>query len=345
MSLQSYLTAWLKVVTFQTPYLRLLVKRVYWRIYNMVRSGKKKPTYINYRGPPFISMGGSGLVFKLSDTIAVKKSRKGQSEYIRDEQKIFAILNRQPLSPYIIQDFHHTPEAIFLEYMPGRCLHSLISAQQTRDGWTVVRVERLPAEQDCLRWMRQVAAAAAWLENLGLAHCDIRPANILLSGARNAKLADFGNACEIGNALDGVTGPFGRSLGEEAGEACGTYGEAGSRTEQFAIGSTVFTLTRGYEPYENENWGRESGPICADKLEKMEFPALGSNKKFDGIIDDCWHGRYESIAQLSDHFASLDQCSSEVMEPQLSASDIEARKHECEELVRNGIFEKLSLSI
>ena len=46
--------------------------------------------------------------------------------------------------------------------------------------------------------------------------------------------------------------PYVRLLGTEAGEDRGRFGFLGARTEQFAIRSVYYYLTRGYEPYDNE---------------------------------------------------------------------------------------------
>lgn len=294
------------------------------------------------REPRFLSLGGTGLVFKLSDAIAVKKSRPGRGDYIADEQNIFATLERQPPSPHIIRHFHNTEDAIFMEFMPGGSLDISLSDQQVQDPSTqrVTRVEKLLAAHDCLRWMRQLASAAAWLEQLGLAHCDMRPANMLLSDARDIKLADFDHSCRIGDVLPSLTEPFARLLGDEAGPGRGTYGTAGSRTEKFSVGSVMYALTRGHDPYQDEWWGPDHGPICQDKLQNLEFPDLGRDEH-DYIIGDCWHGRYESIAQLAARIADLDRGSSEAIEPQASALDIRSRRHECEMLVQSGVIEQL----
>ncbi|KJZ72468.1 hypothetical protein HIM_08137 [Hirsutella minnesotensis 3608] len=340
---RSYLTALLKAVALWVATLKSLILQPVSSFYNALRNSEPKRSSAHYlEEPQLLSLGSTGLVFKLSDAIIVKKSRPGRSNYIADEQKIFAILKRQPLSPYIIQHFHNTEDAIFMEYMPGGNLGSVLSDEQVKDESTqrVIRVEKLQVAQDCLRWMRQLAAAAAWLEELGLAHCDIRPANMLLSDVRDMKLADFDHTRKIGDTLPSLTEPFARLLGDEGGSERGTYGTAGSRTEQFAIGSVIFSLTRGHDPYENEWWGPDHGPICQGKLQNMEFPDLGK-EKYDNIIGQCWHGRYESIAQLSGHIAGLDQGSWESIESQASASDIRSRKLECEMMVQNGVLEQL----
>lgn len=253
-----------------------------------------------------------------------------------------AILKRQPLSPYVIQHFYNTEDAIFLEFMSGGNLGIILNDEQVKDESTqrVIRVEKLPATRDVLQWVRQLAAAAAWLEQLGLAHCDIRPANILLSDAGDIKLADFDHTCRIGETLPCLTEPFARLLGHEGGSDRGTYGTAGSRTEQFAIGSVVYALTRGHDPYEDHWWGPDHGPICQDKLQNMEFPDLGG-ESYDDLIDTCWHGRYESIAQLSEDIVNLDGYSWEVIKQKLSVSEITSMKHECQMLVQNGVLGQL----
>ncbi|KHN93710.1 protein kinase domain-containing protein [Metarhizium album ARSEF 1941] len=340
---RSSLAAWLKAVASWVATLKSLVFQPAWSFYNVLRSfGSTQKSAHYLKEPQLLSLGSTGLVFKLSDAIVVKKSRPGRSDYIADEQKIFAILKRQPLSPYIIQHFHDTKDAIFLEFMSGGNLGTVLNDEQVKDESTqrVIRVEKLQTAEDCLRWTRQLAAAAAWLEQLGFTHCDIRPANMLLSDARDTKLADFDHTRKIGDTVPSLTEPFARLLGDEGGSNCGTYGTAGYRTEQFAIGSVIYALTRGHDPYEDEWWGPDHGPIRQGKLQDMEFPVLGKDK-YDDVIENCWHGRYESIAQLSGRMAGLDHYSSEVIEQQASASDIRSRKHECEMLVQNGVLQKL----
>ncbi|KAG5985252.1 hypothetical protein E4U55_007877 [Claviceps digitariae] len=341
--LQNNLTAWLKAFAFRLTSLKVLVMRPFWHIYNILGSftTKQHGTHI-YEHPEFVSMGGSGVVWRVTDAIVVKRCRKDGDEDFAVEKKWFETLNRQPLSPYIVRQFHITEDAIFLDSMSTDLYFVLIDAQTREKGtFRLIQVNKLQDPQDIVRWMWQVAAAAAWLEGRGLVHCDIRPANILLSAARNAKLTDFGRVCEIGEQAYALTEPFARRFGDDCEELRDRYGQAGCRTEQFAIGSVAYTLTRGHQPFENELWGPDRDMICSDRFQRKEFPVLGSNEIFDGIIDDCWHGRYGSIAELSRHLASLDQHWAEVVEPQLSESELRLKKRECEEIIQSGIFEKM----
>ncbi|KPM36132.1 hypothetical protein AK830_g10439 [Neonectria ditissima] len=274
----------------------------------MEAMGKSNRSVGSQNGPRLLSFGSTGFTFKLSEAIVVKKVRPGRDCSLANEKTIFAILDCHPPSPYIIQSFYQTENAIFLEYAPNGDLASLLKEEQQRDesSQRVVGVAKKQPPEHCSRWMKQLGAAAAWLEGLGLAHCDIRPGNMLLGKSGNMKLADFDRTLKIGEDLLSGTEPFARLLGDEGGIDRGTYGEAGCRTEQFAIGSVFYSLTRGYDPFEDEWWGPDHGPIRMQKLQKMEFPLIG-HLEYDDLIWNCWHNRYKSITELSGDIIALDR--------------------------------------
>lgn len=288
-----------------------------------------------------LSLGSTGITFKLSKSIAVKKVRPGQEAHFANERNVFKILALHP-SPYIIQSFYQTQKSIFLEYLPGGDLAALVRQGQRRDPSTqrVLGVtKRLPPEH-CLCWMRQLVSAASWLEQLGLAHCDIRPANMLLCDRGWAKLADFDRTLRVGDLLLSGTEPFSRLLGEEGGLICGTYGSAGYQTEQFAVGSVFYTLTRGYEPFEDEWWGADHGLVRMENLQRMEFPAL-NNSKSDDVINRCWHGQYESVASISADLGEADDDAP--LQPERSESPDwhKAREVECKMIIESGVIDQL----
>ena len=45
-------------------------------------------------------------------------------------------------------------------------------------------------------WLKQLLSAIHWLHSLGIAHCDIKPDNVLFFNINTIKLADFGHATE-----------------------------------------------------------------------------------------------------------------------------------------------------
>ncbi|DAA75432.1 TPA_exp: hypothetical protein A8136_1829 [Trichophyton benhamiae CBS 112371] len=76
-----------------------------------------------------------------------------------------------------------------------------------------------------MKWMQQLCETAVALENIGYAHGDINPRNILFDDQDNVRLVDFDHAPKIGEKVE---------VGEEP---------------YFALGSVLWYLTRGKELY------------------------------------------------------------------------------------------------
>ncbi|POR37362.1 Uncharacterized protein TPAR_02440 [Tolypocladium paradoxum] len=73
----------------------------------------------------------------------------------------------------------------------------------------------------------------------------------------------------------------------------GVYGDAGPVTEQFALGSVFWYMTRGSELY-----SELEGPDQVDRLLDGIFPATDPQDPIDKIIGNCWRGHYLRIADL-----------------------------------------------
>ncbi|KAK5993913.1 hypothetical protein PT974_07351 [Cladobotryum mycophilum] len=258
----------------------------------------------------FVSLGRCGWVFKLNEFVVVKKVRPGEDGDLANEKAVFDLLELHPPSPYIVQRFYRLPDAIFFERAPLADLASLLRDNQLRgkssDRHRVVGIKTLQPLDRCYKWMKQLVSAAAWLEELGYAHCDIRPPNMLLFDHDDIKLADFDRTTKIGE--EGVlTEPFARRLTkyERMCEDSLLYGKVGCRTEQFAIGSAFYSPTRGYDLYDDEDFGAEHQLVMWDKLTKKEFPAIG-DLECDEIVGNCWNNHYISIKELLQVIMAID---------------------------------------
>ncbi|KND88050.1 hypothetical protein TOPH_07271 [Tolypocladium ophioglossoides CBS 100239] len=73
----------------------------------------------------------------------------------------------------------------------------------------------------------------------------------------------------------------------------GIYGNAGPVTEQFALGSVFWYMTRGSELY-----SELEGPDQVDCLLDDIFPTTNPDDPIDKIIRNCWNGHYLRIADL-----------------------------------------------
>ncbi|KAH7317666.1 kinase-like domain-containing protein [Rhexocercosporidium sp. MPI-PUGE-AT-0058] len=105
--------------------------------------------------------------------------------------------------------------------------------------------ERPITDQMQHRWIKQFASAAAWLEQLDYFHGDMRPGNILLDGSGHVKLCDFGNTTKRGEELPATTYPYYRLRVDRSSPL------AGPASEQFAMGSCIYTIRTGHEPLDH----------------------------------------------------------------------------------------------
>lgn len=120
--------------------------------------------------------------------------------------------------------------------------------------------EGIPALSDALRWLRDVASALAYAHERGVVHRDMKPDNILLSGAY-AVVADFGIAKALRNAsatLSGVSAAvnpittIGMSMGTPAymaPEQVAADADADHRTDLYALGVIAYELLTGETPF------------------------------------------------------------------------------------------------
>lgn len=280
-----------------------------------------------------LGWGGLGLVFKISDHIVLKYTATTDEPLFENEVRIFDHLERHHPSPHIVYSFFSLPNLNFMQHITGGNLEMRLRTQQRRDPKTEqVLEDEIEAEHLILRWMKELTNAAAWLEALGLAHGDMRPANLLLDEKDHIKVADFDNTQPIGTEVDVGTAPYARVLGDEAGPSRGTFGFLGARTEQFAIGSVFYYMTRGYEPYDDQWYGKDHGPVTVDMMQRMEFPHTTITEEKDSIIHKCWYGEFHTMEDLSNTarlIGSQDEDTAQALTPDF----ILARREDCKQIM------------
>ncbi|PNY25540.1 Uncharacterized protein TCAP_04520 [Tolypocladium capitatum] len=250
----------------------------------------------------FLSRGATGWVLQIDKDIVLKYTRDGRGEAFEHENATYDILETHEPSPYLLQSFLRRPGMNFLDFMHGGSLDKRIRDNQLRDSrGNLIEVSRKESKQKSEQWAMELAGAIAWLESLGLVHGDLRPANILIDHSDHIKLADFDCVSDIGSQSHGNAPPWARLQGREAGAEIGTWGTNGPRTEQFAFGSILYTITRGFQPYEDQ----EPGPNVVQWLQNMDFPELSDNQ-VDEVIHRCWRGLYRSVGDLAEETAILE---------------------------------------
>ncbi|KAM3513287.1 hypothetical protein MY11210_003063 [Beauveria gryllotalpidicola] len=220
-------------------------------------------------------IGGHSVVLRISPDIVAKVSLEAGDERLRHEQTIFEAL-AQIDCPNLAQCYFRAADVGFLQLMANGTLYDRMS------------IANKP--RPILHWMLQLSHAASCLETLGYSHGDINPQNILLDDNDQVKLIDFDHSLKVGEELDVGYEPYVRQHREPTG---GVYGVAGPVTEQFALGSVFWYMTRGHELY-SELEGHDQ----VDRLLDGIFPTTDSQDPIDGIIRNCWNASYLSIANL-----------------------------------------------
>jgi len=273
--------------------------------------------------------------------------------YIIDAQTVLKVpevpgdaydtLEKYDPCPNIVQSFLRLPEGIFMPRYEGGSLEQRLLAHQVRSipghRGQVLKVTKNEPTVLIERWMSELSGAIAWLEALGYVHGDLAPRNLLLDKDDHLKLVDFENLAVIGTESDGNQCPYARVLGPEAGSQRGSYGLYGAQTEQFAIGSIAYFMTRGYEPYENENFGSDHGPVVVEKFQFRQFPVLRDGNS-DKIIRQCWWGEYARVKDLAEETKLL-MGACEL--PRATALDSEyclSRRIQCQRLVNQGLLRR-----
>ena len=140
-----------------------------------------------------LGRGGMGEVYLARDTrlqrnVAIKHLRGDLpdgdwQERMRREAQLLAQLNH----PNIVQIYdiveHEGVPALVMEYVDGRNLHIYLREHRVELG------ERL-------RWLTEISAGIAASHIAGIAHCDLKAENVLVSPAGIAKVTDFGIASD-----------------------------------------------------------------------------------------------------------------------------------------------------
>jgi serine/threonine protein kinase len=169
------------------------------------------------------------------------------------------------------------------------------------------------------------------VEKVGFCHNDLHASNCLLDRNFNLKLTDFGRATTIGQPLEGTLPPRARPI--LAGPLKGTYGLCSARTEQFAVGTLLYFMVYGHEPYDDiilsaTEWDR--------RFWEMEFPELNRNEVFDGLISACWHNVYPTMALLAYDFKR--KTKDMIWNAEYIFVDSAKETKTCEALVRKGLL-------
>ncbi|KAI1759155.1 kinase-like protein [Hypoxylon sp. FL1150] len=233
----------------------------------------------------FLSRGSGGQVFIVSRTIVFKgptlfddpaprqaEEMEESIKRIENEKSVYRVL-MDHRHPNIVDCLRCIPQGIFLNRLVSTLEHRINISHS---------LAILPSVQE--RWVQQLTSALAWIENLGYVHGDLRPANIFLDANEDIRLGDFDAAVKKNEQLFVASEPFCK-LNEDY-----ELPIAGPVSEQFSLGSCIYTIRFGYPP-----WHDVDAPIRVRRLMQNQFPSTSTDHLLGQVTDNCWHGVYESM--------------------------------------------------
>uniref|UniRef100_A0A0D9UY34 non-specific serine/threonine protein kinase n=1 Tax=Leersia perrieri TaxID=77586 RepID=A0A0D9UY34_9ORYZ len=117
----------------------------------------------------------------------------------------------------------------------------------------VVSSGRLP-EPDARRYFQQLVSAVAFCHARGVFHRDIKPENLLVDGAGDLKVSDFGlSAVADQMRHDGLFHTFCGTPAYVAPEVVSRRGYAAAMADLWSCGVVLFVLVAGYLPFQDRN--------------------------------------------------------------------------------------------
>jgi serine/threonine-protein kinase len=194
-----------------------------------------------------LGQGGFGVVFRAFDRelnrpVAIKVLAPhlatvgtARRRFVREAQAAAAVSHPNVVPIYAVYSDAPYPFLV-MSYVPGRSVQEQVRQAGPLEPKTVVRIGQ------------QVAAGLAAAHRQGLVHRDIKPANILLeNGLDRALITDFGLARTTDDAVS-QTGWLAGTPHYMSPEQAAS-GELDGRSDLFSLGSVLYFMATGREPF------------------------------------------------------------------------------------------------
>ncbi len=212
-----------------------------------------------------IGQGGMGVVYRarqksLNRLVALKMIRAGGSpaeiRRFRNEAELAADLDHPHIVPVYEVGEHE-----------GRLYFSL---KLIEGGSLAERADHLPADPErAARLVAVVARAVHHAHQRGILHRDLKPANILLDGAGQPHVTDFGLArrVESDSSLTQSGALVGTPSYMAPEQTTGQKGVVTTAADVYGLGALLYTLLTGVPPFRADTvtdtllWVRASAPV------------------------------------------------------------------------------------
>jgi serine/threonine-protein kinase len=242
-----------------------------------------------------LGSGGFGAVYLAEDTwigkkVAIKVPHRQNIDFgeLLREPRLLASLNHPNIVSLLTAEKQENVFFIVMEYVRGETLESIIG----RAG--ALELTR------ALDFTCQICNALDHAHTQNVLHRDLRPANVLVSEAGMAKVADFGTARFLEIAAQGTT-----VIGSPPYMAPEQFqGKAVFASDIYSLGVTMYQMITGSLPYDTPS------PAALQKLMRGELfqPPRARNSRIPRELNDivmramapAVNDRYQRAGELLD---------------------------------------------
>ena len=283
-----------------------------------------------------LGQGGMGVVWKVWDLAlhreaALKMLRppspwhdEGDARHLarrfQRESQVLAQLEHDHIVPVFEAGLHEGQPYFVMEYVAGGCLSQHMVALRGRGPKAVSA------------FLAKVARAVDHAHQKGVLHRDLKPANILMDGAGEPFVSDFGLAkllappvdpeaetedCARGTSLEpsgGTEASHLTALGCQPGTAAymapeqfdAAFGEVGPATDVWALGVLLYECSTGQKPFGSGTRETLRDSICNHPPKPLSH---GPDRRLEKVVLRCLekepNRRFPSAGALAD---ALDRC-------------------------------------
>jgi serine/threonine-protein kinase len=286
--------------------------------FRLVMVGRFGLGTIDHADPSQCSTKADGRVLKDRYTLQEEIGRGGMATVYRaTDRTLWRQVAVKRLHPHLSREPEFVAQFLEMERRVARLYHphlvTIFDAGTADDGACFVVMEhvssgslrdRLQAEgawpvQEAVRVVAQTAEALQVLHDAHVIHGDVKPDNVLLDGAGNAKLVDFGIAhvATTTGVLDPTrlagTTPY---LAPEQVQGQ----RADHRADLYALGLVAYELLAGRRAFDGDNWIA----VAAQRLERDPEPLAAYRD--DVPVDVERAIRRVTAREPDDRFASVE---------------------------------------
>jgi serine/threonine-protein kinase len=204
--------------------------------------------YADYQLERLIGAGGMGKVYRAYErttgtTVALKSLHKSHAfrpqvirQFLQEGEILARLRHPNIVSLRGLGTFPSGAYFMVMDHIEGTDLQRYLHQQG-----------RLSAPA-ALAIIRQVASAVAFAHSQGIVHCDLKPANVLVTPDNHVFVSDFGFACVVAEARRDAPFRWGGTIGYLAPECFEQGATPTPATDIYSLGVLLSVLLTGRPP-------------------------------------------------------------------------------------------------